>query len=294
VTNSAAPAAPSYGKNLRSLFYGVCLLVDENTQHTQSIKQRQQLQIHNHQRIALGTAVIQRPSTITPKPWAKIYTAGRVLKVTSMSDRSEIEWAPRVSLTKIRALYINEARGTCDDELIEEVGFGLLARCRSILEYTAACETGEVRCMRCAKQGQTSIIQRNLNKPSMLIRCPVCGWQVRWRVYKAESENADGQLIAGHAGDAFTRYAAVYPQCRTREEKILAIDRLIHEFHWILVKKDQPARANKTAAVNLLRGNILQVLTLLNELTYGENTPPELIEEKVRWLKQQKRGPANT
>ena len=204
-----------------------------------------------------------------------------------MSDRSEIEWSPRVSLTKIRALYVNEARGTCDDELIEEVGFGLLARCRSIIEYTEACEEGKVRCMRCAKQGQTVIIQRNMSKPSALIRCPVCGWQVRWRVYKAESENADGQLRAGHAGEAFSRYRAVYPQCRTREEKILAIDRLIHEFHWILVKEGQPARANKPAAVNLLRGNILQVLNMLNELTYGENTPPELIAGKGLWLGQQ-------
>lgn len=193
-----------------------------------------------------------------------------------MSDRSEIEWAPRVSLAKIRALYINEARGTCDDELIEEVGFGLLARCWSIIEYTEACETGKVRCMRCAKRGQTTFIQRNMNKRSALIRCPVCDWQVRWRVYKAESENADGQLRAGHAGAAFARYVAVYPQCQTREEKILAIDRLIHEFHWILVKEGQPARANKPAAVNLLRGNIAQVLNLLNELTYGENIPPEL------------------
>ena len=208
-----------------------------------------------------------------------------------MSDRAEIEWSPRVSLAKIRALYVNEARGTCDDELIEEVGFGLLARCQSIIEYTEACENGNVRCMRCAKQGQTTIIQRNMSKPSPLLRCTVCGWQVRWRVYKAESENGGGQLNAGHAGDAFARYVAVYPQCRTREEKILAIDRLIHEFHWILVKEGQPARANKTAGVNLLSGNIGQVLTLLNELTYGENTPPELLEAKAWWLEQQKRVP---
>ena len=209
-----------------------------------------------------------------------------------MSDRSEIEWSPRVSLAKIRELYVNEARGTCDDELIEEVGFGLLARCRSIIEYTEACEEGKVRCKRCQKQGLTTIIQRNMNKPSAVLRCPVCGWQVRWRAFKAESENADGQLRAGHAGAAFARYNVVYPQCRTREEKILAIDRLIHEFHWILVKEDQPARGNKPAAVNLLRGNILQVIKLLNELTYGENTPPELIEGKAWWLDQQKNGPS--
>ena len=208
-----------------------------------------------------------------------------------MSGRHEIEWSPRVSRAKIRLFYVNEARGTCDDELIEEVGFGLFARCQSIIEYTEACETGKVRCMRCAKQGQTTIIQRNMNKPSTLLRCPVCGWQVRWRIYKTESENADGQLHAGHAVDAFTRYVAVYPKCRTREEKIIAIDRLIHEFHWFLIRENQPASANKPAGVNLIRGNIREVFNLLNELTYGENTPPELLANKEWWLEQQKKKP---
>ena len=106
-----------------------------------------------------------------------------------------------------------------------------------------------------------------------------------------ESEDYDGQLLAGHAREAFTRYLAVYPQCRTREEKILAIDRLIHEFHWFIMKEDQPARGNKPAAVNLLRGNIAQVYGLLNELTYGESTPPELLEGKSWWLEAQKRKP---
>jgi len=208
-----------------------------------------------------------------------------------MSDRSEIEWSPRVSLAKIRALYVSEARGDCDDELIEEVGFGLLARCRSVMEYTEALETGRVCCKRCQKQGQTTLIQRNPHKPAALLHCPVCGWQVRWRVYKAESETADGQLSAGHAGAAFTRYMAVYPQCQTREEKIIAIDRLIHEFHWILIREDKPARAHKPAAVNLLRGNTRQVFEMLNELTYGENTPPELLEGKTWWLEQRKKSP---
>ncbi len=88
------------------------------------------------------------------------------------------------------------------------------------------------------------------------------------------------------------RYAEVYPQCRTREEKILAIDRLIHEFHWILVKEDQPARANKPAGVNLLRGNIRQVLTLLNELAYGENMPFERLGRKNRRLEQNTKVPS--
>jgi len=135
-----------------------------------------------------------------------------------MSDRSEIEWSPRVSLAKIRALYENEARGTCDDELIEEIGFGLLARCRSILEFTAACEEGKVRCMRCAKQGQTTIISAQPEQASALLRCRPADGRCAGGFLKPNPKFGRA-ASRRHAGEAFTRYVAVYPQCRTREEK---------------------------------------------------------------------------
>ncbi len=208
-----------------------------------------------------------------------------------MSGRSEIAWAPRVSLAKIRELYIQEASGDCDDELIEAVGFALYARCAGILEFTEAC-AGRVRCKRCANAGRETIIERRTKKPAEMLRCPACGWQVRWRVYLAESEKVDGQLHAGNAGEAFRRYVARYPMCRTREEKILAIDRLIHEFHWNLIGEGETADGrpavvpHKPAGVNLLRGSTSQVLEMLHELTYGENTPPRLLEGREWWQAQ--------
>lgn len=208
-----------------------------------------------------------------------------------MTNRHEIFWSPRVSLAKIRLFYEKEARGICDNELIEDVGIGLLMRCQSIIEFTEACDTGRVPCMRCARQGKTTIIQRNIKKPSALLQCPVCAWQVRWRIFKTVSEKADGQLYAGHALDAFIRYMEVYPSCRTMKEKIIAIDQLIHEFHWFLIRENQPAIANKPAGVNLLQGNIKDIFNLLNELTYGKNTSPELLNRKKWWLEQQKKKP---
>ncbi len=204
-----------------------------------------------------------------------------------MNDRAEIEWAPRVSLAKIRELYLREADGTCDDDLVNEVGFALFARCQSILEYSHACE-GQVRCKRCARNGVDTIIKRQTKQPAELLRCSVCGWQVRWRVYVAESEKVDGQLHQGNAGGAFRRYMTKYPACTSREEKILAIDRLIHEFHWILMDESKPAKGWKPAGVNLLRGSATQVIDLLNELTYGENSSPELLETRSWWRSQKR------
>ena len=202
-----------------------------------------------------------------------------------MTARSEIEWAPRVSLRKIRELYLQEARGDLGAELLEEVGFGLFARCQSILEFSESIE-GQVRCKRCQRAGRASWIARHGIRGNQLLECVVCGWEIHWRVYLAESEKVDGQLDAGNARAAFTRYAARYPLCSTREEKILAIDHLVHEFHWILIEEGQAAKAWKPAGVNLLRGSTTQVVQMLNELTYGEHTPPELLERRDWWRAQ--------
>ncbi len=202
-----------------------------------------------------------------------------------MSDRSEIVWAPRVSLSKIRSLYIAEASGTCDDEQVNEVGYGLYSRCIAILEFTRACE-GQVQCKHCARTGTSTWILRHSLKPNELLQCPKCGWQVRWRVYVTESEKVDGQLHAGNARAAFENYVEQFPNCQTREEKLVAIDRLIHEFHWIMIDESQGKVPHKPAGVNLLRGSSSQVVEMLNELTYGDHTPPALAAARDWWQSQ--------
>jgi hypothetical protein len=46
----------------------------------------------------------------------------------TLNNRAEIEWAPKVSLAKIRSLYTRESQGICDEELIDEVGTSLYHR----------------------------------------------------------------------------------------------------------------------------------------------------------------------
>jgi hypothetical protein len=47
-------------------------------------------------------------------------------------------WAPRVPQHKICQLYVDDAQGLHDDELIADVGYGLLARCQSFLAANEA------------------------------------------------------------------------------------------------------------------------------------------------------------
>ncbi|MGC9523034.1 MAG: hypothetical protein ACP5HG_14265 [Anaerolineae bacterium] len=64
-----------------------------------------------------------------------------------MSDALHIlpTWAPRVKPERIRQLYALDAQGIYDDELIADVGYGLLARCQSFIEANEAVD-GRARC----------------------------------------------------------------------------------------------------------------------------------------------------
>jgi hypothetical protein len=57
-------------------------------------------------------------------------------------------WAPRVKQHKIRRLYESDALGIYNDELIEEVGYSLLARCQSFLQANQA-TSGRALCPVC-------------------------------------------------------------------------------------------------------------------------------------------------
>ncbi len=206
-----------------------------------------------------------------------------------VNDRADIDWSPKVSLSRIRLLYLREAQGICEDELVDEVGLGLYCRCESILEFTEAVLFGRVKCKRCARAGVSTLMIRETAKPAELLKCPICSWQVRWRVYVKEAERS-GNLHAGHAKEAFERYVQIYPQCRDAREKIIAINRLIHEFHWLNLGADRSQEAIKPAGVNLLQGSSTQVWALLDELTYGKNAPPEVLEMREWWLSQRNHG----
>jgi hypothetical protein len=201
------------------------------------------------------------------------------------NDRADMYWAPPLKPGKIQALYLNDAQGLYDDELIEEVGIGLLLRCQSILEFTEALE-GRVKCKRCSALRRTTILERKTGRPDELLKCPVCGWQIQWRVYLAESGKTRGQLNAGHARAAFETYLQAYPRSRSAKEKILAIDLLIHEFHRELTGNAKQEGAIRTACVNLLDGTATEILDVLDRLACGEASDPALRLQRESWAAQ--------
>jgi DNA-directed RNA polymerase subunit RPC12/RpoP len=190
------------------------------------------------------------------------------------NDRAEIRWEPRVSQQKIRLLYETDARGIYDEELIDDVGFGLLARCQSFLEAEAA-RRGEAKCHGCG-----AIIPHDADLSSegkqRLLTCGECGWRVTWGAYFKTIQKK--QLSGPDLESLFRDYVARFTGARGAREKMLLIDRLIHGFHYSI--ETGPRRPS---AVNLIEGRLWEVIEFLNELTYGDEGTPGIKDRAASW-----------
>lgn len=187
---------------------------------------------------------------------------------------------------KIERLYSSDAAGIYDEALIDDVGTTLWVRCRSILEIHEA-KRGRVRCPRCARRSVETTIARRGRRTGgdprdEVLNCPVCGWQITWEAYAKSYKRK--QLNAGGAVEVFRRYVDTYPRARTPREKMLAIDRLIHEFHYSL--KDRPDQPTRPVAVNLIQGKLSDVEAFLDELTYGDAVPAKARERRATWREE--------
>jgi DNA-directed RNA polymerase subunit M/transcription elongation factor TFIIS len=197
-------------------------------------------------------------------------------------SRDDIHWSSRVPKWKLRRLYESEAQGMLDEDLLEDVGLTLLLRCEDILAIEEA-RQGRVKCPRCAQQGAPTMIKRTTRSSGdprhEVITCPTCGWQITWGEYMLSFKRK--QLNSGGATQFFAAYVNAYAAARTPSEKMLAIDRLIHEFHYsVKVRPDQPTRP---AGVNLINGNLTSVIAFLDELSGLTPGLPGIAATRQQW-----------
>lgn len=176
-------------------------------------------------------------------------------------NRNDVKWSPRVPKWKLRRLYSRVAEGIWDDELIDDVGMTLYMRCRDILIIHRARQHRQVTCPRCDHAGRTTLIPRRSGRDELL-RCPECGWELTWHRYRRTFQRK--QLNPGGAVRAFETFTRQFESAPDPKHKMLAIDRVIHEFHYSL--KGQPDRPTRAAGVNLVVGDLTEVVLFLDEL----------------------------
>lgn len=182
-------------------------------------------------------------------------------------------WAPRLTKKEVARLYRVDATGIRDEDLVNEVAFGILARCQSILTATEALR-GRVACPNCR-----GIIKRGRVKDQardQILDCPECDWQGSWKVYQKSFQHK--QLVAGGMEPFFRQYIHDLPSARTSREKMVLIDTLIHRCH-----SEQTDDISRPGAINLIHGRMKDIIPFLDNLTYGDNSTPEVFGNKSQW-----------
>ena len=179
-------------------------------------------------------------------------------------------WAPRVTQREIRQLYETDARGIYDEDLINEVGYGLLARCESFITAVEAF-WGSARCPSCG-----ALVPHH-GKKSELLRC-ACGWELSWGEYFATIQHK--QLNGAEAVlDQFRAFVDAFPKARTPQARMLLIDQLIHGFHYYY----QDDSVTRPVAVNLIEGKLTDVIHFLDRLSRGEQSTSGVKERYAEW-----------
>ena len=177
-------------------------------------------------------------------------------------------WAPRAERRKIRRLYETDAQGITDLDLINEVGYSLLARCESFITANRA-RDGELPCPVCGQ-----MVRRE-----EMLRCP-CGWTLPWADYFKTIQHK--QLSGAEPVlKQFRDFVQAFPRAQTPQERMLLIDRLIHGFH-SYYKTDNPTRP---VAVNLIEGRLNDVVAFLDRLSYGDKSTAGTKETYTEWDK---------
>lgn len=181
----------------------------------------------------------------------------------------KIQWAPKVSRSKIWRLYQNDARGAIDEALVEDVGWSLLQRCRSILHVSRR----EGECPRC---GAVFAVPTMNNKVAGC-STPGCGWETTAESWHASWRHQD--LIGSNALAVFETFVTRYPIARSVRERTFLIDRLIHAFHWD-ARQQVP---NRSVGNNLIVGSHQAVVAFLDELSHGDANGISTDAEKAEW-----------
>jgi len=191
-----------------------------------------------------------------------------------MAGADEIQWARRVKPEVIRRLYTLDAKGIVDEELIDEVGYAMYARCHSIRIATRA-HAGKAMCPRCRADVLRSSPDWKTWSKDEPCAC-ACGWATTWgeyhRTYKGK------QLHGGGAYPMFRAFIDRWPQAKTPRDKMLAIDWLIHECHGQF-----KGAMGRPAACNLIEGTMHELVEFLDQLAYGDQSTPGVGEVRERW-----------
>ncbi len=163
-------------------------------------------------------------------------------------------WSSKISRQKLKKLYENDANRIYDEELIDDIGYTLYARCLQGRDERALIDIGKMRCHGC---GEILLYRGGI------IECG-CGCQYLFRDYMRSFRV--NNMPSGSAKHIFNAYIEKWQRAMTYSEKMRIIDELVHEFHINLVTGVK----GRFVGINLIEGTKKQIEELILSLAYSE------------------------
>ena len=198
-----------------------------------------------------------------------------------MSDDRDCQlpvWAHRLRKSQIERLYKSCGKGRLDEELIDDVGFSLYARCTSMLQVSEAIR-GRPPCPNC---GATAQLHEG---PTAFAKCRDCGWTCPWALYKKTYQRKG--LFAGGMESFVRDFVQKFAAARAHRERLVLIDTLIHRFHW----ESGDHAAGRPGASSLIEGKMKDIMAFLDRLSYGDDIPPEVAHTREEWRRKWRGNP---
>ena len=190
--------------------------------------------------------------------------------ILAMADKQRLNqyrWSPKISQQLLIKLYKNDAKGVQDEELVDQVGFTLYARCLQGREEGKIKDSGRLKCHNCGE-----IIQAK--GKSLLLECS-CGHQYLYRDYRKSFRT--NNMPFGAAQEIFSTFVADWEYAKGYTKKMRLIDNLIHEFHMNL----NSGVKGRFVGINLIEGTKKQIADLIIDLAYGDTNKKQMFAENA-------------
>ena len=199
----------------------------------------------------------------------------------------KIKWSPRLKKEKLTRLYRLNAMQIIDHDLLQDVALTLYMRCKDIIAIYDAHYNHRVRCPSCYAAGNENYLDfpkglKSKVRNTYVFDCPFCGNSFSWADFR--QSHSRRQLNIGGAGDVFRRYIAQYERNLDDTALMLAVDRLIHEFHYGLKADGVTQDPYRIAAANLIDSeSTTETIAFLDELSNNVGEDERLKESAQKW-----------
>lgn len=159
-------------------------------------------------------------------------------------------WPHKLDIYKLKKLYMLDAKGIKDEILADEIGLTLYLRCKYGKEDVERMDKGIIRCHNCEK---------DIGGEGDFRQCG-CGYQYSFREYRRSFRR--NNMPTGSAAKIFNTFIVEWSRAKGYNEKIILIDRLLHEFH----KNMMSGARGRPVAMNFIDGTRENVDKIINEL----------------------------